>query len=241
MIQHHLESCQSTTTELKRLIDESDNDSLLVSTSFQSAGHGRMGKSWLGLPNALALSFVVEANPTTSTLTSLEIGLAVSEFMRLNHQAKLSLKWPNDLLNSKREKVGGILLQNLKANLYICGIGINWSDPENKLSELERLPQQYPAGALFDKDVVGLTSTDKKEISFKLATYVKERIPKLRLENFTALWSAACIHIDHEVEIVDSEKRVRGIFKGIGQNGEALIQVGEEQLLKVYSGSLFIL
>ncbi len=241
MIQHHLQSCESTTTELKRLIDENEENSFVVSTDFQTAGHGRMGKSWLGLKNSLALSFVIEANPTTPTLTSLEVGLAVSEFMRLHHQANISLKWPNDLLNSKLQKVGGILLQSLKANLYTCGIGINWSDPENKLSELERLPGQYPAGTLFDKNAPDLKSADKKEISLKLASYIKERIPKLRQENFSALWSEACSHIGSEVEIVDNDKKVRGTFKGIGPSGEALIQTQDKEPKKVYSGSLFIL
>lgn len=239
MIQHHLESCDSTSTVLRSLLEDSASSSILVSTDLQVSGQGRLGKSWIGLENAIAMSFVIEANPTTPTLTSLEVGLAVSEYLESHHQAELQLKWPNDLLGKSNQKVGGILLQNLKSNLYLCGIGINWSDPEHKLAALDRLPGQYPAGALFENRP--LSSDDKKRIPFELATYINKRLPEIRLECFSTLWTNMCAHKDKLVEIVDNDKKVSGFFKGIGPYGEAILKTEQEEILKIYSGSLFIL
>ncbi len=240
MIQHHLASCESTTTELRALLDNSEETSLLVSTDLQVAGQGRMGKTWLGLSNALAFSFLVEANPTTPTLTSLEIGVALSEFLKNYTQCDVKLKWPNDLLNTEHEKIGGILLQNYKSNLYFCGIGLNWSDPDGELQSIKRQVGQYPAGALFKEDHL-LSSKEKREIPLQMATYISKRVKELRLENFTSNWSSHCSHLNAVVEIVDNEKKTLGTFVGIGPYGEALVKDSKGATTKVYSGSLFIL
>src|SRR6267143_5410590 len=88
----------------------------IVVADHQTAGRGRLDRSWESRPGtALLVSFVLGPNP----LLSLAAGVAAAEACGPG----VRLKWPNDLLLDGR-KVGGILVE-ASASKAICGIGIN--------------------------------------------------------------------------------------------------------------------
>ena len=241
MIHKHLETCESTSIILKDTYEAQPDGAtpLLVSTSHQVAGLGRMGNSWIGLENALALSFTLHSNPSVPTLTSLEVGVALVEFLNAHFKTNLKLKWPNDILGPELHKVGGILLQSLRGNLYCCGIGINLSDPSGELLKLERKAGQYPAGSILESSAQPLTSVQKKELSHKIANSILDRVYELRSGDFKRVWNEHCAHLNQRVEIRDAHSVTSGYFRGVGPQGEAQIEDGE--IKRVYSGSLFIL
>lgn len=241
MFQHHLSSCPSTQEVLKEHFNiyQGAEFPLLISTDQQLAGRGRHGNQWLALQNSLSFSFTVIANEETPTLTSLEVAVAVVEYFQEQFGVELQIKWPNDLINSKGEKVGGILIQSLRENIYCCGIGLNWSDPQNELAQIERLETQYPAGVIFGPDQI-LSSADKKSFSLDLAESIHFKLPKLRTTDFKSRWLQYCSHLNTEVEIRDGARNVRGRFVGIGDLGEALLKA-EDQIQRAFSGSLFVL
>ena len=88
----------------------------IVVANHQSAGRGRLDRSW-GAPagTALLASFVLRPHP----LMSLAAGVAAAEACRGN----MKLKWPNDLMLDDR-KAGGILVEMSGAKAVV-GIGIN--------------------------------------------------------------------------------------------------------------------
>lgn len=242
MFQHHLSSCPSTQEVLREHFDVTQGSEfpLVISTDQQLAGRGRQGNSWLALKNSLSFSFTLIANEQTPTLTSLEVAAAIVEYFKEQHDVELKIKWPNDLINSKGEKVGGIIIQSLKENIYCCGIGLNWSDPQQELVQIERSETQYPAGTIFGIDQL-LNSGDKKSYSSQIAQSVQLKLPKLRTRDFKSLWQKYCSHLGREVEIRDGAKITKhGRFIGIGDLGEALIET-DGFVKKAFSGSLFVL
>jgi BirA family biotin operon repressor/biotin-[acetyl-CoA-carboxylase] ligase len=105
----------------------------IVVADHQTAGRGRLDRSWESLPgSALLVSFVLPPNP----LLSLAAGVAAAEACG----TRVRLKWPNDLLLGGA-KLGGILVEATPSKA-ICGIGINlgWSPPGAARLDQDRDP-----------------------------------------------------------------------------------------------------
>ena len=95
-------------------------------TLSQTAGRGRLGRSWLSRPGgSLALSVIFPAcgGPHRSWL-SLVAGGAVAEAIRALGVASVELKWPNDVLVDAK-KIAGILCEVLPDSRVVVGIGVN--------------------------------------------------------------------------------------------------------------------
>lgn len=217
----HLPETASTQDILKEKVRNS-NDSLLISTDNQINGRGRQGSTWEHFDCALAFSFNITPNEVL-TLTSLEIGVLLAEFF----EGKAKLKWPNDLLNDRKEKVGGILCQLMDKQILV-GIGLNLKGE----TERERFP--YPVGSILSNDDV-LAYNFKKELPLKIVNYIlANRLTPFQVKE---KFNQSCIHINSDVTITNTNEVDNGVFIGIGENGEAILQK-EGQLKKVLTGSL---
>ena len=100
-------------------------------TEFQSAGRGRLGRTWTAPPgSSIAMSVLVRPHDVeTSRWTWLPLltGLAVVEALRRAAEAHAVLKWPNDVLVDGR-KICGILAERVETPsgpACVIGIGLN--------------------------------------------------------------------------------------------------------------------
>lgn len=124
--------------------DESELDGLVVLADYQSAGRGRLGRSWHAPRRAsilMSVAIVVPAvelasgpgsvapqqNPVDGWLT-LAAAVAACEAIRDAATVSAAIKWPNDLRVNGR-KLGGILIESQGrpdcGRIYVVGIGIN--------------------------------------------------------------------------------------------------------------------
>jgi BirA family biotin operon repressor/biotin-[acetyl-CoA-carboxylase] ligase len=219
MIRHiHLDVCDSTQDVLKeQLHQDSLHERIVVSCENQISGRGRGHNKWTAMPGTLCFSLNIEPNPVMS-FTAIELSVILAEYFEKKGFI-LSLKWPNDLWNAEANKCGGILVQGHQSNL-LAGIGINlWSDQE-ELGGIS--PTPFPM--------------DKKSLALELAEFIySERVSDVKLLGHN--WLRKCGHLDRKVRIYEGQEVTEGIFSGIGQFGEALINCnGETQ--KIYNGSL---
>lgn len=222
-----LHECDSTQSSFKQywLQRKDNNERLLVSCDVQLAGLGRRGNQWFSSKGSLTLSASLKAQKNL-TLSPLAIGLGVCKFFKTKNK-DLRLKWPNDLLNTEGEKVGGILCQTLESNNILAGIGINLLFDQVQLESLRDTP--YKVGHL------DLNIKNKKELAEELYQFLieeKDFDPKQ--------WDNHCLHKDKEVSIIDGDNQVTGIFRGIDNDGAAIIEnnTGRHRIL---TGSLRIL
>jgi BirA family biotin operon repressor/biotin-[acetyl-CoA-carboxylase] ligase len=95
----------------------------------QTAGRGRLGRTWESLPGALALSAIVPwpEGPGRVRLP-LETGVHLARGLSAAFGVDVRLKWPNDLL-VERKKLGGLLVE-ARANdegegWAVIGLGLN--------------------------------------------------------------------------------------------------------------------
>ena len=119
----------TNTTLVERSLRQSVDGHLLIS-EVQFGGRGRRGRSWMS-PYArnLAISLGMKLNRSAGEIGSfsLVVGVAVVDVLREVGVLELSLKWPNDVLLSRR-KVCGILIELVPSDAsfeVVVGFGVN--------------------------------------------------------------------------------------------------------------------
>ncbi len=129
-----LETIGSTNAYLKKMANTQDNlpNFLTVWTPQQTNGVGQYASKWIVEPYK-NLTFSVLCKHTNFELQNYFLlnmltSVAVVKTLEAAHISDINIKWPNDILVSKR-KVGGILIENVVRNAQIdksiIGIGLN--------------------------------------------------------------------------------------------------------------------
>lgn len=101
----------STQATALALAEDGAPEWTLVAAGHQTAGRGRLGRTWLDEPGALLFSVVLRPSlePEHAGVLALLAGLAMAETLG-GSGVEAGCKWPNDLLVGE-EKVGGILAE----------------------------------------------------------------------------------------------------------------------------------
>ena len=146
-----LASIDSTNTELMRRARAGQCDPVLLLATEQTAGRGRMGKTWLSEPGAcLMFSLGLPMQPAHWAGLSLAVGVSLADTLASTLPAaiapRLQLKWPNDLWLCGA-KLAGILVETAHVGTrpyVVVGVGINITPPPPEA--LARLTAQAPSG-----------------------------------------------------------------------------------------------
>lgn len=234
MYHQHFNTIGSTQIFLKENLERllSKEHDILISCSEQTGGIGRKGNSWDTYPNSLAMSFTLKPN-SRPTLTPIEIGLIAIKFFHKKFRKELFLKWPNDILTKDGKKCGGILCQYIDEQTVIAGLGVN-------LGQLSlKTDKGYKHGLGNVDESLVLTEEDQEKISKEL---YEEFLNSRYFSNVELIdeFRKYCHHMNKEVFIFEDEKDYIGTFRGIGENGEALVEINNK--IKMFlSSSLTIL
>ena len=114
-------SCEST----QLLVDTSLPEGALVVADHQTAGRGRLARSW-DAPAGTALLFSVLLKPPPDRHApelSLVAGVAVADALERTLGLAVQIKWPNDVM-LRRQKVAGCLAE-ARDGAVVLGIGVN--------------------------------------------------------------------------------------------------------------------
>ena len=121
---------------------------LVIVAEHQSAGRGRLDRSWVSPPRA-GLTFSVLLRPALPAAElgwlPLLSGLAVAQAVREVCALTAELKWPNDILVDGR-KICGVLAASPSAGTVVVGIGLNVTTRADELPD-ERAGSLHLAGA----------------------------------------------------------------------------------------------
>ena len=108
----------------------------IVTADLQTAGRGRLGRTWVSEPGlGLYLSVVLRPNcrPDAAPILTLVAGLAVKEALEGVADLPCDIRWPNDILIQER-KCCGILVEmeanRRRVDYVVVGIGINLNHME---------------------------------------------------------------------------------------------------------------
>jgi BirA family biotin operon repressor/biotin-[acetyl-CoA-carboxylase] ligase len=122
---HRLATTMKTAKELAK---KGTAEGTVIIADTQTAGRGRLGRTWISPKGSLAMSLILK--PSLDNLPQLVMiaSLAVVRTIKKVTGLQAKIKWPNDVL-IKDKKVCGILIENEvkgdKVSFAIIGIGIN--------------------------------------------------------------------------------------------------------------------
>lgn len=129
----HLDTVASTNQWMSERAADLEPGSV-VYTLNQSAGRGRLGRTWRSTPGeTLGFSVLLEAlSPGVhATWVPLIAGASVVEFVRQLGLAEAFAKWPNDVLVGGA-KLAGVLVEVMPDARMVLGVGINvFGTPES--------------------------------------------------------------------------------------------------------------
>lgn len=133
----HVEETEST----QALLGPDDPEGALAVAEHQTAGRGRLGRTWDAPPGTAITASVLLRPPAGAPIQQLSLvaGLAVAETVEDALDLSAQLKWPNDVMVNRR-KIAGILAE-ARDGIVVLGIGLN----VNQTSE--QLPQDARVGA----------------------------------------------------------------------------------------------
>jgi BirA family biotin operon repressor/biotin-[acetyl-CoA-carboxylase] ligase len=144
-----LASTGSTNADLLARAAAGAPEGVVLAAEEQTAGRGRMGRSWVSPPRA-ALTFSLLVRPDTVSPARrgwlpLLAGVSVASAVRSVASVDARLKWPNDVLAGPA-KLAGILAE-AAGDAVVVGIGLNVSTEPGELPP-PGPPPRGPAGAL---------------------------------------------------------------------------------------------
>ncbi|NUS72061.1 MAG: biotin--[acetyl-CoA-carboxylase] ligase [Corynebacteriales bacterium] len=125
-----LSSTGSTNADAAAAAREGAAEGLVVVADEQTAGRGRLARTWVSPPRAgLAISVLLRPAGLPLSWFPLLTGVAVTRAITQLTGVKAALKWPNDVLigsgSGQLRKAGGILAERVEPDAVVMGVGLN--------------------------------------------------------------------------------------------------------------------
>jgi BirA family transcriptional regulator, biotin operon repressor / biotin---[acetyl-CoA-carboxylase] ligase len=148
-----------------------DVDGVVLIAEHQTAGRGRVGRTWSAVPYAqLTLSVGIGANDVPMTAWGwlpLAAGLAVVDAVR-SAGVEAALKWPNDVLAGDGKLAG--ILSEVAGSTIVVGIGLNVTLRGDEVGE----PTVASLAGL------GVVDPDRTQLAAELLARLAERVSAWR-------------------------------------------------------------
>ena len=146
------------------------------------------------------------------------------------------LKWPNDIIVNGK-KIGGILCESTirkkSSRNIVIGIGMNINQDENDVQNLN-IPNAGSLKTEYNKTFVReeVISSVINNLEILLQSFPKN------INKITHNWVKACAHLNQDIELSYNSKKIKGIFKGLGDNGVGIVEKNGI-LIDIASGSIY--
>jgi BirA family transcriptional regulator, biotin operon repressor / biotin---[acetyl-CoA-carboxylase] ligase len=217
-----VESCEST----QALVDTSLAEGAVVVADHQTAGRGRLGRTWEAPPGtAILCSLLLKPSPPRNAPElSLVAGVAVADTLERATGLSVQIKWPNDVM-LRRRKVAGCLAEG-RDGAVVLGIGVN----VNQTSE------QLPMGAGSLRTLLG-RNWDREALLASLLDDLDLRYGEWRAGGLDAVYEGLAPRDFLRGRRV-SVNGTSGVVAKIARDGSLEIEVGHGEVVAVESGEV---
>jgi BirA family biotin operon repressor/biotin-[acetyl-CoA-carboxylase] ligase len=194
-------------------------EGLVIVADHQTAGRGRLGRTWVAPSgSALLMSVLLRPPDGTSHLAVATVACAAAAAV------DASIKWPNDLLADDGRKLAGILAEAVSGNMtaIVVGLGLNlWTPPDfpEELRTVATSLGQRGADIPSRDEVLGAVLTEL-ELRYRvlcddgpaelMAEYRRRCVTvgqRVRIEQLNGTWEGTAVGIDGDgALLVDRER-----------------------------------
>lgn len=236
---HFAREIDSTNLWIKRLAKEGAPEGTLALAEFQSAGRGRLGRSWEvpeGTSVMMSILLRPKFEPQYAPTLTLVMGMAVAKAVK-NLGFDVSIKWPNDVVVSHK-KICGILtemgVRDGKIDYAVIGVGINVNIREFPEEMADKATSLYlESGREFDRS--------------QIPGLVMEAFEKY-YEKFAATCDLSGLKEEYESILANYNQPVRvlakepyeGVARGITDGGELLVEKTDGTIVAVSAGEVSV-
>ena len=236
---HFARETDSTNLWIKRLAKEGASEGTLALAEFQSAGRGRLGRSWEvpeGTSVMMSILLRPKFEPQYAPTLTLVMGMAVAKAVK-NLGFDVSIKWPNDVVVSHK-KICGILtemgVRDGKIDYAVIGVGINVNIREFPDEMADKATSLYlESGREFDRS--------------QIPGLVMEAFEKY-YEKFAATCDLSGLKEEYESILANYNQPVRvlakepyeGVARGITDGGELLVEKTDGTIVAVSAGEVSV-
>ena len=236
---HFARETDSTNLWIKRLAKEGASEGTLALAEFQSAGRGRLGRSWEvpeGTSVMMSILLRPKFEPQYAPTLTLVMGMAVAKAVK-NLGFDVSIKWPNDVVVSHK-KICGILtemgVRAGKIDYAVIGVGINVNIREFPEEMADKATSLYlESGREFDRSQIpGLVMEAFEEYYEKFAATCDLSGLKEEYESILA-------NYNQPVRVLAKEP-YEGVARGITDGGELLVEKTDGTIVAVSAGEVSV-
>ena len=236
---HFARKTDSTNLWIKRLAKEGAPEGTLALAEFQSAGRGRLGRSWEvpeGTSVMMSILLRPKFEPQYAPMLTLVMGMAVAKAVK-KFGFDVSIKWPNDVVVSHK-KICGILtemgVRDGKIDYAVIGVGINVNIKEFPEEMADKATSLYlESGREFDRS--------------QIPGLVMEAFEKY-YEKFAATCDLSGLKEEYESILANYNQPVRvlakepyeGVARGITDGGELLVEKTDGTIVAVSAGEVSV-
>ncbi|MEZ5158089.1 MAG: biotin--[acetyl-CoA-carboxylase] ligase [Candidatus Nanopelagicales bacterium] len=204
------------------LVGVAGHGQLLIARE-QTAGRGRLERSWISRPGeGLTFSVRLDVPATVHTWGWIPLlaGVAAADAVRAAGVVDAGVKWPNDVV-AGGGKLAGILSVRDEASA-IVGIGLNL-----RFADARPDPDAVSVAELGgDPDPDRVLAAVVSNLHGWWTRFVETAGDAHRCGLHTA-YTGQCVTLDREVDVVETDRRWRGAAQGIDAQGRLLVRDAE--------------
>lgn len=234
----YLPETGSTNDEARHLAQSGAADGLLVVADFQTAGRGRLQRSWVAPPGSsllMSLLFRLDLPPFQAQRLTMICGLAVCDAVESQTGLRLALKWPNDVVVGGA-KAGGILteieVRGEQLAYGIVGIGVNVN------LDISLLPNDLLMRATSLSNEIG-RPVPRLPMLWAFLHALEDRYFALKAGHSPHVeWSEKLSTLGQRVTVSGGSDVLQGVAEGVDSNGALLVRLDSGCLETVLAGDV---
>lgn len=225
---HYINETGSTNADLLAQARSGAEPGRVLWAGHQTAGRGRLGRSWDAPPGASLLASILLPTEPVPFLAVARVALAAAEACSELGGVEVTLKWPNDLLVGDRKLAGLLTEADGDSTTLVVGIGCNldWPAPELR-------PPDLGLAALSD----GATRPPTPAVLLDALLARLDGWLLLPPDQVLTAYRARCATLGREVAVQLAGRSLAGRATGISATG-ALEVVTARGLEVVHAGDL---
>lgn len=236
------DTIDSTNTRAKELAGGGAPLGAIVFARQQTAGRGRLGRSWVSPPDAgIYMSVILRSSGKSvyeMPLLTMAAGVAVAAAIESAAGVTVGLKWVNDLVCDGC-KVGGILAEsagNSAAPYVVLGMGINTNlDPTSLPDDLKSKVTSLHLHAKHPLDANKIAC----EIASQLET-MWNLLESGNSEEILTLWKQRSVTLGQRVKAILVDKTIDGVAADVTERGALRVITDDGQTLELTAGEVQI-
>lgn len=224
----------STNDDARLLARAGAEEGTVVLASRQTAGRGRLGRSWDSPDGGAYFSAVLRPQMSPAEVASLALAVALGVAEGLETLgAQPAVKWPNDVLIDGG-KVAGVLLEMAaesdRVDWVVVGVGVNVRRPSD--------PAEYPPAAYLresvDTPVPSVVAALLDGVASAYRRWVDGGFALLHRE-----YESRLIMVGSPVRVsgLDGAVRAEGVVRGVDEQGRLLVE-SDGALVSVVAGEV---